>query len=115
MNNGNSRRRRNRQNQGAVCASNTPSIAIACAASSPHIERCGRSETQTLGRDARPNRAQRKSGSNWTQGMPAGLPCGISGIGELIDGAMQQAAQRGRQSITKRGRATCAGRDRRAR
>jgi hypothetical protein len=27
------------------------------------------------------------------------LPFGIPGIGELIDGAMQQAAQRGRQSM----------------
>ncbi len=30
-------------------------------------------------------------------GMPAGLPFGIPGIGLLMDGAVQQAAQLGRQ------------------
>lgn len=30
--------------------------------------------------------------------MPAGLPCGMPGIGEEIDGAIQQAPQPGRQS-----------------
>ncbi|CAZ88257.1 conserved hypothetical protein [Thiomonas arsenitoxydans] len=42
--------------------------------------------------------AQRRSAVSCTQGAPAGLPCGIPGIGLLIDGAMQQAAQRGRQA-----------------
>lgn len=31
--------------------------------------------------------------------MPAGFPCGSPGIGEEIDGAIQQAPQPGRQSI----------------
>ncbi|MES2042199.1 MAG: hypothetical protein V4495_30680 [Pseudomonadota bacterium] len=31
------------------------------------------------------------------QGTPAGLPLGIPGIALLMDGAMQQAAQWGRQ------------------
>lgn len=31
--------------------------------------------------------------------MPAGLPCGMPGIGELIDGAMQQAPQWSRHGI----------------
>lgn len=31
--------------------------------------------------------------------MPAGLPWGMPGMGEAIEGAMQQAAQPGRQSI----------------
>ena len=31
------------------------------------------------------------------QRTPAGLPSGMPGIGLLIDGAMQQAAQEGRQ------------------
>jgi hypothetical protein len=39
------------------------------------------------------------SGSSCTHGMPAGLPCGMPGIGELIEGAMQQAPQWGRQSM----------------
>lgn len=30
--------------------------------------------------------------------MPAGLPCGMPGMGDEIDGAMQQAPQPGRQS-----------------
>jgi len=37
------------------------------------------------------------SASSWTQGTPAGLPWGIPGIGLVIDGAMQQAPQPGRQ------------------
>jgi elongation factor P len=32
-------------------------------------------------------------------GIPAGLPCGIPGIGEEIDGAMQHAPQPARHSM----------------
>ena len=32
-------------------------------------------------------------------GMPAGLPCGIPGMGEVIEGAMQHAPQPERQSM----------------
>ena len=39
----------------------------------------------------------RMSASNWTHGTPAGLPWGMPGIGLVIDGAMQQAPQPGRQ------------------
>lgn len=39
------------------------------------------------------------SGNSCTHGMPAGLPCGMPGIGELIEGAMQHAPQLGRQSM----------------
>jgi hypothetical protein len=35
--------------------------------------------------------------SSCTQRTPAGLPWGMPGIGELMDGAMQQAPQPGRQ------------------
>ena len=31
--------------------------------------------------------------------MPAGLPWGMPGMGDAIEGAIQQAAQPGRQSI----------------
>jgi elongation factor P len=31
--------------------------------------------------------------------MPAGLPCGIPGIGDEMEGAMQHAPQPGRQSM----------------
>jgi hypothetical protein len=33
------------------------------------------------------------------QRTPAGLPCGMPGIGDEIEGAMQQAPQPGRQSM----------------
>jgi hypothetical protein len=36
--------------------------------------------------------------SSWTQRTPGGLPFGIPGIGEVIDGAMQQAPQPVRQA-----------------
>jgi hypothetical protein len=37
---------------------------------------------------------------NCQNGTPAGLPCGIPGSGELMEGAMQQAAQLGRQIMS---------------
>jgi hypothetical protein len=40
---------------------------------------------------------QRRSSPNWTQRTPAGLPKGMPGIAELMEGAMQQAAQPLRQ------------------
>src|SRR5579864_2950053 len=42
---------------------------------------------------------QRLSASSWTQRTPAGLPAGMPGIGEEIDGAMQHAPQPGLQSM----------------
>jgi hypothetical protein len=57
----------------------------------------GTSEAHTAGRSGRPNRRQRSASSSCTQGTPAGLPFGMPGMGELMDGAMQQAAQSGRQ------------------
>ena len=63
----------------------------------PHMDSAGRRLVQNAGRSGFPNSAQRKSGSNWTQGMPAGLPCGIPGIGDVMEGAMQQAPHPGRQ------------------
>lgn len=63
----------------------------------PHISIVGFSELQTLGRSGRPNRRQRFSGSSCTQRSPAGLPWGKPGMGEVMDGAVQQAPQPGRQ------------------
>ncbi|RTL01324.1 MAG: hypothetical protein EKK65_06870 [Lysobacterales bacterium] len=51
----------------------------------------------TAGRSGRPNSRQRCWSSSCTQRTPAGLPTGMPGIGLLIDGAMQQAPQPGRQ------------------
>jgi hypothetical protein len=58
---------------------------------------CGRSEAHTAGRLGCSKRRHARCSSNCTQGTPAGLPPGMPGIGVLIDGAMQQAAQSGRQ------------------
>lgn len=69
----------------------------------PHMLRIGRSDVQTAGRSGMPNSKQRPSGVSWTHGMPAGLPKGIPGIGELIDSAIQQAAQPTRHSIASSG------------
>ena len=65
----------------------------------PHMSGFGRSEAQNAGRSGFPNSLQRIASSNCTQGIPAGLPCGIPGIGEVIDGAMQQAPQWLRQGV----------------
>ena len=43
--------------------------------------------------------AQRRSSVSCTQRTPAGLPCGMPGMGEEIEGAMQHAPQPARQSI----------------
>jgi hypothetical protein len=59
----------------------------------------GRSEAHTAGRDGSPKSAQRNSFVSCTQGTPAGLPSGMPGMALLIDGAVQQAAQRARHSI----------------
>jgi hypothetical protein len=72
---------------------------IASSRDAPHISGCGRSEAQNAGRSGFPNNRQFKSSSNCTQGMPAGLPWGMPGMGEVMEGAMQQAPQPERQSI----------------
>ncbi|GAB3338303.1 hypothetical protein GCM10027359_14430 [Marilutibacter aestuarii] len=59
----------------------------------------GRKDAQNAGRSGRPNRRQRRRSSSCTQGMPAGLPCGMPGMGEWIEGAMQHAPQPLRHSI----------------
>jgi hypothetical protein len=70
---------------------------MACSRLSPHIISLGCREPQTAGRSGRPKILQRSSSSSWMQRTPAGLLIpltrGIPGMGELIDGAMQQAAQ----------------------
>ena len=57
----------------------------------------GRRDTQNAGRSGLPNKRQRRSESSCTQATPAGLPWGMPGMGEVIDGAMQQAPHRLRQ------------------
>jgi hypothetical protein len=72
---------------------------MACSVRSPHISSDGLSPEQTAGRSGLPNSRQRCSASSCTQRTPAGLPFGIPGIDELIEGAMQQAPQAGRHSM----------------
>jgi oxygen-independent coproporphyrinogen-3 oxidase len=53
----------------------------------------------TMGRRGSPKSAQPLSGVSWMQRVSAGLPVGMPGIGVEIDGAVQHAPQRGRQSM----------------
>jgi len=48
---------------------------------------------QTRGRDSDPKIMHRKSSVRLTQGTPPGFPSGIPGMGDEIEGAMQQAPQ----------------------
>lgn len=67
----------------------------------PHMSSDGCSPPQTAGRLGSPKIAQPPVAVSCTQGTPAGLPCGMSGIGELIEGAIQQALHAGRQVIIR--------------
>lgn len=69
----------------------------ACSRDVPHISIDGRKLPQTAGRVGKPNNRQPSCASSCTHATPAGLPLGMPGIGELIEGAMQQAAQPRRQ------------------
>ncbi|PPJ42880.1 hypothetical protein C0063_06430 [Pseudoxanthomonas sp. KAs_5_3] len=67
----------------------------------------GFSVPQKAGLSGLPNKRQRSASSSCTHGTPAGLPCGMPGIGEVIDGAVQQAAQPDRQEKTVSTGAEC--------
>ena len=82
-----------------VSISSRLSIASASSRFAPHMLSLGRRLAHTAGRPGWPKIAQRKSGNSCTHRSPARLPCGIPGIGEEIDGAMQHAPQPLRQSI----------------
>ena len=86
---------------GAVSFSHSVRIAMASSLHDPHISSMGRKEPHTFGRSGDPKILQRNSLSNWMHGTPAGLPFGMPGIGDDIDGAMQHAPQPGRQFIFK--------------
>jgi hypothetical protein len=64
---------------------------MACSRELPHISTEGRRLMQTAGRSDEPNSRQRICASSCTQRSPAGFPSGMPGMGEEIDGAMQQA------------------------
>jgi hypothetical protein len=65
----------------------------------PQTYFAGVKSLQTFGRAGSSNIAQLKSGNSCIQDTPAGLPFGIPGIGELIDGAVQHAPQLGLHNI----------------
>jgi hypothetical protein len=71
---------------------------MAWAGLSPHISRLGGRLPQTAGRSGRPNSEQRSSSVSAGQRTPAGFPRGIPGSADEMEGAMQQAAQPGRQA-----------------
>lgn len=83
--------------EGRVASSKLDSHCIACSRDSPHISAEGCSPPQKRGRSGLPNTLQRNASSNWIHGTPAGLPFGMPGRGEVMEGAMQQAAQPSRQ------------------
>lgn len=83
---------------GAVARSSRPIQRIASSRFVPHISADGCKPAHTAGRSGRPKIRQRWSSASCAQRTPAGLPCGIPGIGLEIDGAVQQAPQPGRQS-----------------
>lgn len=72
---------------------------MACPREVLHISSDGWSPAQTLGRNGEPKILQRCCASSWTQGVLAGLPLGIPGMGLEMEGAVQHAPQSGRQSI----------------
>jgi hypothetical protein len=86
---------------GSVACSSRDNQIIASAREAPHISGDGCSPPQNAGRSGWPNTLQRNSASSCTHGTPAGLPFGMPGRGEVMEGAMQQAAQWGRQIIAR--------------
>ena len=84
---------------GAVIFSKLLSQIMACSLVSPHISSLGFSEAQNAGRSGLPKIAHLKSSKSCTQRTPAGFPCGIPGIGLLMEGAIQHAPQFGLQFI----------------
>ena len=84
---------------GRVASSSNVSVCNASSREAPHIDISGRSDAQNAGRSGLPNNRHRYASSNCTHGIPAGLPCGMPGMGEVIEGAMQHAPQWSRQSI----------------
>lgn len=81
----------------AVSRSSSERKNMACSRESPHISCDGCKLAHTAGLPGCPKIRQLSASSSCTQRIPAGLPFGIPGIGEVIDGAVQQAPQPGRQ------------------
>ena len=82
-----------------VACSSCVSHASASVALLPHMSAAGMSWPHTRGRSGFPKIRHWFVSFSCAQRMPAGLPCGIPGMAELMEGAMQQAPQPGRQFI----------------
>ncbi len=63
----------------------------ASSADAPHISRDGCRPTQNFGLSGFPNSLHLLSPVNCMHRMPEGLPSGIPGTGDVIEGAMQHA------------------------
>ncbi|MNC34228.1 hypothetical protein D3C75_826530 [compost metagenome] len=86
--------------QAAVICSSHPRILIASSRSLPHTSTSALKPPHTAGRSGLPNNPHRLASDRCKQRSPAGLPLGIPGIGELMEGAMQQAPHPSRQFMT---------------
>ena len=82
---------------GLVANSSAFRNAKACSRVSPHILCTGLKPIHTGGRSGFPKMRQLFSSLNCTHRMPAGLPLGMPGMGDEMDGAIQQAPQPSRQ------------------
>lgn len=82
---------------GHVACSKRDSQASASSRDSPHISAEGCKPPQNAGRVDVPNTLHRKYSSSCAHGTPAALPFGMPGRGEVMEGAMQHAAQDFRQ------------------
>jgi hypothetical protein len=80
-----------------VSSSSRVRYSNASARVSPHISPDGCRLPHTDGRSGLPKILQRFWSSSCTQRTPAGLPFGMPGIGDEIEGAMQHAPQPARQ------------------
>ena len=82
---------------GLVANSSAFRNAEACSRLSPHILCTGLKPIHTGGRSGFPKIRQLFSSLNCTHRTPAGLPLGMPGMGDEMDGAIQQAPQPSRQ------------------
>jgi len=88
-------------NGGSVSRSSRINHPNASSREAPHISAEVCNPPQKAGRCGWPNTLQRNASSSCTHGTPAGLPFGMPGSGEVMEGAMQQAAQRERQIMAR--------------
>jgi hypothetical protein len=84
---------------GRVCCSSCVNQIKAWTLESPHMTADGLRRVHTAGRCGWPKIRQRLAVSSCAQRIPAGLPCGMPGMGLEMEGAMQQAPQPDRHSM----------------